>query len=132
MDSEQLLRPHRKDLVIAAESAIRESRDKPEKSQLNRLVSICSEATCTEEIANYLLYQSSRQTRPWPKDFTKLIIDKIEAPLRGISNKLQGRSEADCDRVRIAAWRLYAVFLVRASTYAKASQKDNGHGHARR
>lgn len=133
MDPEPFLRPHRKSLVLAAESVVQDARGSmPEKSQLNRLVSICSEATCTEEITNYLRYQASRQTRPWPKDFTTIVIDKIEAPLRGISNDLQAHRETDRDRIQIAAWRLYAVFLVRAFTYAKLSQKDNGHGRARR
>ena len=38
--------------------------------------------------------------------------------------------DAERDRAKIAAWRLYAVFLARAFTYAKL-KKGNGHDRAR-
>lgn len=125
MDIELLLRSHRKALVLAAEAAIEEAwtavhkaGDKPpEKSQLNRLISICGEATCAEEIISYLRYQASRKTRPWPPVFADMVIAKIEAPLGALIHALREVSEDDRDRARVVAWRLYAVFLVREFTY---------------
>ena len=132
MNLEQLLRPHRKALVLAAESVVRDAGDRmPDKSQLNRLVSICGEATCAEEIANYLLYQASRPTKPWPREFAELVIGRIGTPLQEVSSALHGQNDTDRDRAAIAAWRLYAVFLTRAFTYAKY-KKGNGHDRARR
>lgn len=129
MDLDPLLRPHRKALVLAAEHVISGTQSKmPDKSQLNRLVSICGEATCAEEIANYLRYQASRPRTSWTHEFAASIIAEIEKLLPGITQHLQ--PEADSDRAKIAAWRLYAVFLVRAFTYVKAC--ENGNGHARR
>jgi hypothetical protein len=129
MDTEQLLRSHRKDLVLAAESAVRDAGDRlPEKSQLNRLVSICGEASCAEEIANYLLYQASRPAKPWPREFAELVIARIDTPLQNVTKDLRGSKDAD--RAKIAAWRLYAVFLARAFTYARM-KKGNGHDRAR-
>lgn len=115
MDIEALLRAHRKALVIAAEAAVREAGDRaPDKTQLNRLVSICGEATCAEEITNYLRYQVSRKSRPWPRAFADTVIAKITGPLDAVTGSLR---DADADRARVAAWRLYAVFLARAFTY---------------
>jgi hypothetical protein len=135
MDTELLLRPHRKALVIAAETVVRDpGAELPEKTQLNRLVSICGEATCAEEIANYLRYQASRKTAPWPRSFAELVIAKIEAPLQELRIAMPHHDEATRDRTRVAAWRLYAVFLTRAFTYAIASRakKGNDHDRARR
>ncbi|HEX7843720.1 MAG TPA: hypothetical protein VF469_39875 [Kofleriaceae bacterium] len=134
MDLEPILRPRRKALVLAAESVVREARDKlPDKSQLNRLVSVCGEATCAEEIGNYLLYQASRQTRPWPRDFAELVIAKIGPPLADLSSDMHGNKDAERDRAKVAAWRLYAVFLTRAFTYARQqNKKGDEHDRARR
>lgn len=122
MELEQFIRPRRKALVLAAESVVNEARDKlPDKSQLNRLISICGEATCPEEICNYLRYQASRQGKIWTPKFADLVIAKIEAPLRALADDTRQLREADRDRARVAAWRLYAVFLARALTYAKAT-----------
>jgi len=120
MDIETLLRAHRKPLVIAAEAAVREASGKPpDKTQLNRLVSICGEATCAEEITNYLLYQVSRKSKPWPRAFADTVIAKITGPLDAVTRSLR---DAEADRARVAAWRLYAVFLARAFTYVQASK----------
>lgn len=123
MDIESHLRSHRKRLVIAAEDAVAQAvqadEKLPDKTQLNRLVSICSEASCAEEITSYLRYQASRKTRPWPHVFAASVITRIDAPLDALVSALSGASEADCDRVRVVAWRMYAVFLARAFTYAQ-------------
>lgn len=133
MDLEQIIRPRRKALVLAAESVVSEFRGNlPDKSQLNRLVSVCGEATCAEEICNYLRYQASRQTRPWPPEFAGLVIKKIEAPLNDLSSTMSGHGEADRDRARVAAWRHYAVFLVRAFTYAKQQDRRGHHDRPHR
>lgn len=131
MDLEPLLRPRRKALVLAAERVVREAGDRlPDKSQLSRLVAVCGEATCAEEIGNYLLYQASRPTRPWPREFAELVIAKIEAPLEDLSRDLHGHEDAERDRAKVAAWRLYAVFLARAFTYAKQQHhRGNDKGH---
>jgi len=119
--------------VLAAESVVRDAADEmPDKSQLNRLVVICGEATCAEEIANYLLYQASRPAKLWPRAFAELVIARIDAPLKDVSRDVQGPKDAERerDRAKIAAWRLYAVFLARAFTYAKA-KRGNGNDRAR-
>ncbi|HEU4727520.1 MAG TPA: hypothetical protein VFT22_06520 [Kofleriaceae bacterium] len=133
MDIEALLRKpaHRKGLVLAAEGAVIDARGQlPKKTQLNRLVSICGEATCAEEITSYLLYQSSRER--WPSSFAKIVIAKLEVPLQELLGPLSGAQEDERDRLRVATWRLYAVFLVRASTYAteaRNGKKGNDHDH---
>ena len=125
MDLEHIIRPRRKALVLAAESVVSEGRDRlPDKSQLNRLVSVCGEATCTEEIGNYLRYQASRRGNSWRRDFADLVIAKIEAPLEQLSSDLHAHTDGERDRARVAAWRLYAVYLARAVTYARAAAQD--------
>lgn len=133
MELEQILRPRRKALVLAAESVVSEARGNlPEKTQLSRLVSVCGEATCAEEIGNYLRYQASRQTRPWPREFADLVIAKIEAPLKELASAMQQHQDAERDRAKVAAWRLYAVFLTRAFTYTKQLDRKGPHDRARR
>jgi hypothetical protein len=135
MNIESQLRPHRKRLVIAAEAAIREATaaDKPpEKTQLNRLISVCGEATCAEEIVNYLRYQANRSKPPWPVRFAEMVIAKIDEPLNAILTS-QGQAPGDAqDRLRVAAWRLYAVFLARSFTYVNSLSSGNkGRDHER-
>lgn len=130
MNLEQQLRPHRKSLVLQAERTIREATGKtPEKSQFNQLISICGEATCAEEIDNYLRYQASRQGKaPWTKEFA-------DATIRGIASVLQDIARTPheaLDLLKVAAWRLYAVYLMRTLTYVKEQQKGNGNDRARR
>jgi hypothetical protein len=138
MDIEHLfcLPAHRKRLVLAAESAIEDAgAELSEKTQLNRLISICGEATCAEEITSYLRYQASRKTRPWPPAFANTVMAKIEAPLQALIGELGTMSENDLDRARVAAWRLYAMFLARAFTYTvhvRDSKKGRDHDRARR
>lgn len=133
MDIDSSLRSVRKALVIAAEAAIRETGSElPEKTQLNRLVAICGEATCAEEITSFLHYQASRKDKLWPRAFVDTVIARIQGPLDTLSGKLP---EAERDRARVAAWRVYAVFLARAFTYASSvrdSKKGQDHDRARR
>ncbi|HEX3757832.1 MAG TPA: hypothetical protein VHW23_03960 [Kofleriaceae bacterium] len=117
---------------MAAEAAIRDTGKLPDKTQLNRLVSICGEAICGEEITSYLRYQASRRNPPWPRAFAETVIERIRGPLDTLSGALP---EAERDRARVAAWRVYAVFLARAYTYASAvgdSQKGQDRDRARR
>jgi hypothetical protein len=136
MDIESSLRSLRKALVIAAEAAIRETGSElPEKTQLNRLVSICGEAMCAEEIASFLYYQASRRDKLWPRGFVDTVIAKIQGPLETLSGTLRAAPEAERDRARVAAWRVYAVFLARAFTYANSvrdSKKGQDNDRARR
>jgi hypothetical protein len=132
MELEEFIRPRRKSLVLAAENVVREAHDSlPDKSQLNRLVSVCGEATCAEEICNYLRYQASRQTKPWPQRFADLVIERIDAPLRELAGDMQRHPEAERDRAKVAAWQLYAVFLARALTYARATRQEGNRDRAR-
>jgi len=127
MDIEQLLRrsAHRKRLVLAAESAISSAGDElPDKSQLNRLISICGEATCAEEIISYLRYQASRKAKLLPPAFANTVIERIEAPLQALIGELRKEPEQVLDRARVAAWRLYAMFLARAFTYTVHVQRQ--------
>jgi hypothetical protein len=141
MDLESRLRSHRKALVIAAEAAVTQAstaipefRDKSQlKSQLNRLIAICGEATCAEEITSYLRYQTARKA--WPSGFADAVIAKVQEPLEALSRALPATADADRDRAYVAAWRLYAVFLARAFTYLASSggsKKGQSHDRASR
>lgn len=136
MDIESPLRSLRKALVTAAEAAIRETGSAlPEKTQLNRLVAICGEATCAEEITNFLHYQASRKGELWPRGFVDIVIARIQSPLETLGGTLHAAPESERDRARVAAWRVYAVFLARAFTYASSvrdSKKGQDHDRARR
>lgn len=128
MDIESLLRSsrHRKRLVLAAESAVQDPATArlPQKTQLNRLVSICGEATCAEEISSYLRYQASRRNGPWSSEFAEVVIAKIKDPTDALLGELRDASDDDRDRTRVAAWRLYAVFLARAFTYSARTRRQ--------
>jgi hypothetical protein len=135
MDIESSLRSIRKALVTAAEAAIRDTGELPEKTQLNRLIAICGEVTCAEEITNYLRYQASRKGDLWPGGAVDTVIAGIRGPLETLSGTLRAAPEAERDRARVAAWRLYAVFLARTVTYASSvrdSKKGQDHDRARR
>jgi len=129
MDIESQLRSHRKALVTAAEAAVAHAstalleREKPQlKSQLNRLIAICGEATCTEEITSYIRYQVARKA--WPSGFADAVIAKVQKPLETLSRALPAIPDADRDRAYVAAWRLYAVFLARSFTYVASSDSN--------
>lgn len=132
MDLTRTLRPHRRALVLAAQAAIDDTaRDGfPDKSQFNRLITICNEATCAEEITNYLRYQTGRRGSPWPLVFADRVIAKIDPPLAQLVRAMGGRDDdPEVHRAKAAAWHLYAVFLARAFTYRdKVDGSDSSKG----
>lgn len=116
MDTIEQLIKHRKELVLAAEDVAKKvASTKIEKTQLNHLIGICGDATCAEEIRNYVRYQAGRKV--WPKEVADDVVDSIEKILNKIS--------PDNDEIRVQAWRLYAVFLTRAYTYHRASSSSS-------
>jgi hypothetical protein len=123
MDLADKRKPGRKELVIAAEQTVEKmfASGKPaiKKTQLNHLISVCGEATCVEEITNYIRYQAGRKTTGWEGVATQ-VIDGIDKALAGIEE----------DRLRVEAFRLYAIFLTRAFTYrdAMATMANPSHG----
>ncbi len=115
------LRPHRKDLVLAAEATFKGYNGKlPDKAQFSRLVTVCGEASCAEEIRNYLRYQSSRDRAPWDEEFARVVLKGIEGVL--------AKPELASDEARVEAWKLFATFLSRAFTYEKACRTPAGAG----
>ena len=151
MNTAQAIRAKRKALVLAAEDAMKVATEAvrrgeyklPQKTQLNRLIGICNEATCAEEIANYIRYQTGRKSggnAPWGREFADLVIAKIAPPLADLAASLSGAGEAEVDRAKVAAWHLYSVFLTRAYTYwqevdranRKPDKRGKSHGRASR
>lgn len=131
MSLEDTLRPHRKALVEAAERVMSNAfKDLPDllgdkekgKSQLNHLVSVCNEAACKEEIENYLRYQATRQNVAfWGKGRDRNAGgDTLAQRTIHEINRIDGLMTNLNDAARVAAWKLYAVFLTRAYTYQKA------------
>lgn len=120
MDLVEKLRPWRKKLVGAAETVATAicapgAKHGLKKSQLNHLVSVCGEASCVEEIANYLQYQGARQsTTGWTPALARSVIE-------GMTNTLASLCD---DQEQVEAWRLYAVFLTRAFTYHDAVRRE--------
>ncbi|PCC74663.1 hypothetical protein [Nannocystis exedens] len=116
------LRPHRQALVLAAESVFSDphslERERELKSQLNHLIAVCNEATCTEEIELYLRYQSAREGRHIGPELVHAIIEAIHKAFKE-------RRLADESELKLGAWRLYAVYLARAYTYRAAVLKAN-------
>lgn len=111
MDLVDKRKPRRKELVIAAEQTAEKmfSSGKPsiKKTQLNHLISVCGEATCSEEITNYIRYQAGRKSTGWEGGIAEQVIGGIDKALTGIED----------DLLRVEAFRLYAIFLTRAFTY---------------
>lgn len=130
-DLAQRLRPHRKALVEAAESVMSTiaaslvRKGRAGKTQLHRLAAVCNQAACVEEITNYLRYQAGRESGGesfWDTASVDVVIQGMETPLRVFSG----------DDERVAAWRLYAVFLMRAFTYRDACNKNTNRNTQRR
>ena len=121
MNQSDALRAKRKELVVAAEKVIDAAfssgrRLDLKKSQLNHLVGICGEATCAEEIENYIRYQAGRDKTGWDLSLAHQVID-------GARGVIQPLSDAE----KLNAWSLYAVYLTRAFTYrSKASEAASG------
>ncbi len=107
------LRPARKLLVIAAEAAASKlAGTKIQPTQLNHLVAVCGDATCSEEIGNYIRYQEARES--WPRGTAEDVISAVMKALEQLEIKE--------DVLQVGAWRLYAVFLARAFKYARVSE----------
>ncbi|MGK4007819.1 hypothetical protein WMF31_34705 [Sorangium sp. So ce1036] len=115
----EALRLKRKALVQAAEQVMGEafkkvdpkSKDRPvHKAQLSHLVGVCNEAACAEEIALYIRYQASRGKGDggvWDPVLARDVIAKAEGAMIDLPT----------DEAKVAAWRLYAVYLARTFTY---------------
>lgn len=124
MNSSEALRAKRKDLVVAAEAVIKSAfiaGKKPalKKSQLNHLIGICGEASCSEEIENYIRYQAGRGSDKtgWDLDLAHQVLDGIREPTETLN-----------DTDRLSAWALYAVYLTRAFTYQSEANNENKGG----
>lgn len=107
------LRPLRPELVRAAEAvfdAYQIDKGKELKSQLNHLIAVCNEATCHEEIALYLRYQASR-------DGKHIDLTLVNAMIKGAEGVFEKFELVRTDALKVAAWRIYAVYLARAFTY---------------
>lgn len=116
MNVAEKLRHHRKALVTAAEKVAGDMfagdrRPSLKKTQLNHLIGVCGEASCAEEIENYIRYQAGRTNTGWRPALATDVIAGVKATL----DKVEGG-----DPARVEAWRLYAIFLTRAFTYRMA------------
>lgn len=116
-EKDQALRDLRKPLVIAAEAVMRDCFGKgqqPNKSQLSHLASACREATCAEEIENYLRYQGARGSTGWKRPAADSVIEQARKVLP---------DAPDADELRVRGWQLYATYLSRALTYETEARK---------
>lgn len=114
-DPREVLRKERRALVLAAEDVIGQRFqhgrfDKPNKTQFSNLVGLCNEASCAEEIANYLRYQAGR--REWDREFALSVIDAIQPIVARLP---------DDPGLHVGAWKLYATYLTRAYVYQYAA-----------
>ncbi len=115
----------------------------PAKTQFSRLVNICGEATCAEEIENYLRYQAGREVKrgggsssddAWRVPFVDAVIKGLAEVLKRNPAALTTGGDGD-DSYRVEAWRLYATYMTRAYTYEHAtrqpqqSQRRGGRRH---
>jgi hypothetical protein len=127
LDVSEKLRPHRKRLVLAARDVLKRWQSRlPDKAQFARLVNVCTEASCSEEIELYLRYQGSRQNAPWKDlELVNLVIGGFDA--------VAPASAGWSDEERVEGWRLFATFLAREFTYVDVARKQQRHdnqGHA--
>lgn len=113
----EILRPFRPHLVGAAEKVFVGYNPKELKSQLNHLIAVCNEATCHEEIALYLRYQAAREGKHMDPHLVTRMIAEAE-------NVFNDPIFAGDDALKVAAWRLYAVYLARTYTYKRAQLAD--------
>lgn len=109
------LHHERRSLVRAAEGVIekrftRGRMAKPNKTQFSNLIGLCNEASCAEEIANYLRYQAGRNE--WEREFALAVIEGIKPILTRLR---------DDPKLHVDAWKLYATYLTRAYVYSNAA-----------
>lgn len=126
IDTDTLLFDARHRLVEAAERAINDSRPykHPDKSQFNHLAALCNEASCQEEIENFLRYQSSRDRAPWDRDFAEFVIRQVAEVTSSIKDAMANADDRDVDSAKVKAWRLYAVYLMRAFTHHSTNSRE--------
>jgi hypothetical protein len=109
----------RREAVLAAERVVEKARinmgargqkrwlELVEKNQVSTLVSVTREATCAEEIENWLRYQVGREK--WPDPLVKEMVEEVQ--------KLYPKNSTD--EVATQAWRDFSIYFVRAYTYAR-------------
>lgn len=114
---------HTRQIVDAAEAVMkaafanREMRGKLSKSQMSQLIGVCGEATCHEEVRNYLRYQAGRSDPAW----TLTMVEEVD---QSITSVFAGQDIADDDHAaRMTCWRRYATYLARAFTYHDAVRR---------
>ncbi|MCX4242504.1 hypothetical protein [Paraliomyxa miuraensis] len=98
----------------------------PSKTQFSRLVNLCGEATCAEELENYLRYQAGRKGSDkgaWTVGFVDLVVSGIRGVLDAPAFPSGGGNEEQRDLYRVEAWRLFATYLARAFTYQDAKRR---------
>lgn len=134
MDIAEKLRPQRKLLVLAAKTVMedafkRESKPLLNKAQLSHLIGVCNEAACAEEIELYIRYQASREKSEgegrkkgkggvWDGWLAQNVITEVNKVITTLPS----------DDLKVAAWRLYTVYLTREFTYQKAAHGDEPKG----
>lgn len=123
MDISEKLRPKRKDLVLAAKAVMVgafEGGSNPglNKAQLSHLIGVCNEAACVEEIELYIRYQASREGEGKKKGKGAVWDERLAANVIDKATKAMATLEGD--ELKVAAWRLYAVYLTREFTYQNA------------
>ncbi|MEM7677205.1 MAG: hypothetical protein AAF449_14480 [Myxococcota bacterium] len=82
-------------------------------SQFANLAGICQSASCPEEIESWLRYQVGRSL--WKNDFYR---QSTEALKNAVGD------QADSD-TKLAAWRLFAVYMAREYRYQNALAGGN-------
>jgi hypothetical protein len=113
------LRDYRKALVVAAEKVVgdhfKSSKDWS-PTQLANLIAVCGEASCHEEIANYLRYQGARDRSGIEDNVARAVIAGVEPTV----------VELPSDELKVGAWHLYAVYLKRAHRFHEKAAKAKG------
>ncbi|MEZ4436769.1 MAG: hypothetical protein R3F65_30585, partial [bacterium] len=87
------------------------------KSQMSQLIGVCQEASCHEEVVNYLRYQAGRQDAPWTTDLVGAVSDAIEAVFTA-----HGMAPDEHAR-RLSAWQRFATYLARSFTWYQVGGK---------
>lgn len=109
-------------LVLAAETVMNEAfhgrldRGRLSKSQMSQLIGVCQEATCHEEVVNYLRYQAGRSDPKWTLSMTERVYSAIAEVFT------EEDIGEDDHPARMDRWRRYATYLARAFTYQDAAR----------
>lgn len=120
----------RRALVKAADAVMDEAfnggldRGRLSKSQMSQLIGVCQEATCHEEVVNYLRYQAGRSDPSWT-------LSMVERVVGGVTKVFSDHGVSDSDETqpqRVAFWRRYATYLARSFTWQDAKRRQR-EGH---